>query len=179
MLLQDEHRKDPSNQAEIVFGLFDQQLHHRASGVSTPPSWVVGQGGGSSLTWKTALEALVAQNGRQRIEYSLEESGPDDNKRYDVVCSIGKIPFGNGSSNTVKGAEERASELSFYYYEVLLCVLRVLRIFDFFLWLTFFPMFVSSSRLRSTRRHVLTLCNNKSWALQPPQGPTFRRHLVF
>ena len=61
--------------------------------------------------YKTALQELVQQKKNQTITYSLTgESGPDHNKRFEVVVSLNGHVVGAGSGSSKKRAEQAAAQ---------------------------------------------------------------------
>ena len=60
--------------------------------------------------YKTALQELVQQKKNQTITYSLTgESGPDHNKRFEVVVTLNGRVVGAGSGSSKKRAEQAAA----------------------------------------------------------------------
>lgn len=60
--------------------------------------------------YKTALQELVQQKKNQTITYSLTgESGPDHNKRFEVVVTLNGRVVGAGSGSSKKRAEQSAA----------------------------------------------------------------------
>lgn len=61
---------------------------------------------------KTILQELIQGKFREgtRIEYPLvEESGPDHNKTFSVVCRVNDVDYATGTGHTKKAAEQKAA----------------------------------------------------------------------
>ena len=57
---------------------------------------------------KTRLQELAARRGDQPPEYRIDESGPDHEKRFRAVVTVGDVD-GIGDGSTKKEAEQRAA----------------------------------------------------------------------
>ena len=64
---------------------------------------------GAGLDWKTSLAELVNSKSLGVIEYVIEQSGPDHNKRFSAQVKIGEDFFGNGEGKSKKEAEQHAA----------------------------------------------------------------------
>ena len=64
---------------------------------------------GAGLDWKTSLAELVNSKSLGVIEYVIEQSGPDHDKRFSAQVKIGEDFFGNGEGKSKKEAEQHAA----------------------------------------------------------------------
>jgi ribonuclease-3 len=64
---------------------------------------------GAGLDWKTSLAELVNSKSLGAIEYVIEQSGPDHDKRFSAQVKIGEDFFGNGEGKSKKEAEQHAA----------------------------------------------------------------------
>ena len=64
---------------------------------------------GAGLDWKTSLAELVNSKSLGAIEYVIEQSGPDHDKRFSAQVKIGEDFFGKGEGKSKKEAEQHAA----------------------------------------------------------------------
>lgn len=55
---------------------------------------------GAGLDWKTSLAELVNSKSLGAIEYAIEQSGPDHDKRFTAKVKIGEQLYGNGEGKS-------------------------------------------------------------------------------
>ena len=65
---------------------------------------------GAGLDGKTALQELAAANGKGVPEYSVTEEGPDHDKNFKAVVSLGGIVVGQGEGKSKREAEQMPLE---------------------------------------------------------------------
>jgi ribonuclease III len=65
---------------------------------------------GAGLDWKTSLQELTATEDLGVPEYHVEESGPDHQKTFRAVVSVGGVAYGRGAGRSKKEAEQQAAE---------------------------------------------------------------------
>jgi ribonuclease III len=65
---------------------------------------------GAGLDWKTSLQELTATEELGVPEYHVEESGPDHQKSFRAVVSVGGVAYGHGEGRSKKEAEQQAAE---------------------------------------------------------------------
>jgi len=65
---------------------------------------------GAGLDWKTSLQELTATEELGVPEYHVEESGPDHQKSFRAVVSVGGEEYGRGEGRSKKEAEQQAAE---------------------------------------------------------------------
>ena len=65
---------------------------------------------GAGLDWKTSLQELTATEELGVPEYHVEESGPDHQKSFRAVVSVGGAEYGRGEGRSKKEAEQQAAE---------------------------------------------------------------------
>jgi ribonuclease III len=65
---------------------------------------------GAGLDWKTSLQELTATEELGVPEYHVEESGPDHQKSFRAVVSVGGVEYGRGEGRSKKEAEQQAAE---------------------------------------------------------------------
>src|SRR3954454_10833630 len=82
---------------ELVHRLFDALITRSASL-------------GAGLDWKTSLQELTATEELGVPEYHVEESGPDHQKSFRAVVSVGGVEYGRGEGRSKKEAEQQAAE---------------------------------------------------------------------
>jgi ribonuclease-3 len=71
---------------------------------------------GAGLDGKTALQELVATLGRGTLEYQITESGPDHDKNFVAVATVGGEAISEGVGKSKREAEQSAARSA---YEVL------------------------------------------------------------
>jgi ribonuclease-3 len=64
---------------------------------------------GAGLDWKTSLAELVSSKSLGAIEYVIEQSGPDHDKRFSAQVKVGQDLYGNGEGKSKKEAEQHAA----------------------------------------------------------------------
>ena len=64
---------------------------------------------GAGLDWKTSLAELVNSKSLGAIEYLIEQSGPDHDKRFSAQVKVGQDLYGNGEGKSKKEAEQHAA----------------------------------------------------------------------
>jgi ribonuclease III len=64
---------------------------------------------GAGLDWKTSLAELVNSKSLGVIEYVIEQSGPDHDKRFSAKVKVGQDLYGNGEGKSKKEAEQHAA----------------------------------------------------------------------
>ena len=64
---------------------------------------------GAGLDWKTSLAELVNSMSLGVIEYVIEQSGPDHDKRFSAQVKVGQDLYGNGEGKSKKEAEQHAA----------------------------------------------------------------------
>jgi ribonuclease III len=65
---------------------------------------------GAGLDWKTSLQELTATEELGVPEYHVDESGPDHQKSFRAVVSVGGAEYGKGEGRSKKEAEQQAAE---------------------------------------------------------------------
>ena len=68
---------------------------------------------GAGLDWKTSLAELVNSKSLGAIEYAIEQSGPDHDKRFTAKVKIGEQLYGNGEGKSKKEAEQHAASSAY------------------------------------------------------------------
>lgn len=64
---------------------------------------------GAGLDWKTSLAELINSKSLGVIEYVIEQSGPDHDKRFSAQVKVGQELYGNGEGKSKKEAEQHAA----------------------------------------------------------------------
>ena len=64
---------------------------------------------GAGLDWKTSLAELVNAKNLGVVEYVIEQSGPDHDKRFSAKVKIGENFYGIGEGKSKKEAEQHAA----------------------------------------------------------------------
>jgi ribonuclease III len=64
---------------------------------------------GAGLDWKTSLAELINSKSLGTIEYVIEQSGPDHDKRFSAQVKVGQDLYGNGEGKSKKEAEQHAA----------------------------------------------------------------------
>jgi ribonuclease III len=64
---------------------------------------------GAGLDWKTSLAELINSKSLGAIEYVIEQSGPDHDKRFSAQVKVGQDLYGNGEGKSKKEAEQHAA----------------------------------------------------------------------
>jgi ribonuclease-3 len=70
-------------------------------------------GGGAVFDHKTILQELASRTVRAIPEYRIAERGPDHEKEFTAVVSVGGEPLGTGTGRSKKEAEQRAAAEAF------------------------------------------------------------------
>jgi ribonuclease-3 len=65
---------------------------------------------GAGLDWKTSLQELAASRQLGIPEYTVTESGPDHEKRFEATARLSGQGVGEGSGRSKKEAEQNAAE---------------------------------------------------------------------
>jgi ribonuclease-3 len=73
-------------------------------------AWVRGEG---DRDFKTTLQELASQVLRAIPEYRVAERGPDHEKEFTAVVSVGGERLGSGTGRSKKEAEQRAAREAF------------------------------------------------------------------
>ncbi|MEY4497475.1 MAG: hypothetical protein RLZZ364_780 [Actinomycetota bacterium] len=68
---------------------------------------------GAGLDGKTALQELVASQGKATLEYQVTESGPDHDKSFEATAVIGGTPVATGVGKSKREAEQSAARSAF------------------------------------------------------------------
>jgi len=68
---------------------------------------------GAGLDWKTSLQELCSQAGREAPTYEVGESGPDHMKVFTAAVHVGDEVFPCGDGHSKKQAEQQAAEFAF------------------------------------------------------------------
>jgi len=68
---------------------------------------------GAGLDWKTSLAELVNSKSLGAIEYIIEQSGPDHDKRFTAKVKIGEDFYGSGEGKSKKEAEQHAASSAY------------------------------------------------------------------
>ena len=68
---------------------------------------------GAGLDWKTSLAELVNSKSLGAIEYMIEQSGPDHDKRFSAQVKVGQDLYGNGEGKSKKEAEQHAASSAY------------------------------------------------------------------
>jgi ribonuclease-3 len=87
-----------------VFGLIDRLFSHRLEGAV---------GSLDRLDYKSALQEVLAQQGRPSPDYKVRSSGPDHDKRFFVRLLVAKELLGEGEGRSKKAAEQAAACAAF------------------------------------------------------------------
>ena len=65
---------------------------------------------GAALDWKTSLQELCATLSGPKPHYEIDSTGPDHDKVFTAVVSVGGTGYATGTGRTKKEAEQRAAE---------------------------------------------------------------------
>ncbi len=74
------------------------------------PLLATAAGLGAGLDWKTSLQELCSQLSQGAPDYKLSEAGPDHEKVFTAVVTVGEEDLGNGCGRSKKEAEQAAAE---------------------------------------------------------------------
>ena len=85
--------------AEVVHRVFDPVMERAAEL-------------GAGLDWKTSLQEISANNGLGVPQYVLEGTGPDHDKTFTAVVTVGDETFGGGVGHSKKEAEQMVAEIA-------------------------------------------------------------------
>ena len=67
----------------------------------------------SSLDGKTALQELVAAQGKGSLEYVVSETGPDHDKSFTAVAMVAGNAVAEGLGKSKREAEQSAARTAF------------------------------------------------------------------
>ncbi|WP_026549995.1 ribonuclease III [Arthrobacter sp. Br18] len=67
---------------------------------------------GEGTDWKTRIQELAAARKLGVIDYQVTGTGPDHARSFRAVLVVGGMPYGTGSGNSKKEAEQAAAEAS-------------------------------------------------------------------
>jgi ribonuclease-3 len=65
------------------------------------------------LDYKSALQEILAQQGRPAPDYSVTSTGPDHDKRFFAEVLVGQRLLGSGEGRSKKSAEQAAASAAF------------------------------------------------------------------
>ena len=68
---------------------------------------------GAGLDGKTALQELVASQGKATLEYQVSESGPDHDKSFEAIALVGGEAIATGFGKSKREAEQAAARTAF------------------------------------------------------------------
>ncbi|MCL1840757.1 MAG: ribonuclease III [Propionibacteriaceae bacterium] len=68
---------------------------------------------GAGLDWKTSLQELCSQAGREAPSYEVGETGPDHMKIFTAAVRVGEELFPCGEGHSKKQAEQQAAQFAF------------------------------------------------------------------
>ncbi len=68
---------------------------------------------GAGLDWKTSLQEMASVSGLGVPAYQIAESGPDHDKTFRAMVTIGATAYGPGSGHNKKEAEQAAAAVAF------------------------------------------------------------------
>jgi ribonuclease III len=68
---------------------------------------------GAGLDWKTSLQELCAELELGAPSYTVTESGPDHDKRFQAVAMVGELIFPAAGGRSKKQAEQGAAQAAF------------------------------------------------------------------
>ena len=68
---------------------------------------------GAGLDGKTALQELLAAQGKGSPEYQVSETGPDHDKSFTAIAVVGGTHIAEGSGKSKREAEQSAARASF------------------------------------------------------------------
>ena len=64
---------------------------------------------GAGTDWKTHIQELAANRQLGNIHYAVVGDGPDHARTYTAILSIGGVPYGTGTGNSKKEAEQHSA----------------------------------------------------------------------
>jgi ribonuclease-3 len=64
---------------------------------------------GAGTDWKTHIQELAANRQLGSIHYAVVGDGPDHARTYTATLSIGGVPYGTGTGNSKKEAEQHSA----------------------------------------------------------------------
>lgn len=68
---------------------------------------------GAGLDGKTALQELVASQGKATLEYQVTMSGPDHDKNFEATALVAGEPIATGTGKSKREAEQAAARTAF------------------------------------------------------------------
>ena len=68
---------------------------------------------GAGLDGKTALQELVASQGKSTLEYQVTMSGPDHDKNFEATALVAGEPVATGTGKSKREAEQAAARAAF------------------------------------------------------------------
>jgi ribonuclease-3 len=68
---------------------------------------------GAGLDGKTALQELVASQGKATLEYQVTMSGPDHDKNFEATALVGGEAVATGTGKSKREAEQAAARAAF------------------------------------------------------------------
>ena len=68
---------------------------------------------GAGLDGKTALQELIASQGKGSPEYQVSESGPDHDKNFTATVLVAGVPLAIGSGKSKREAEQSAARSAY------------------------------------------------------------------
>jgi ribonuclease-3 len=68
---------------------------------------------GAGLDGKTALQELVASQGKVTLEYQVTMSGPDHDKNFEATALVAGEPIATGTGKSKREAEQAAARAAF------------------------------------------------------------------
>jgi ribonuclease-3 len=68
---------------------------------------------GAGLDGKTALQELVASQGKATLEYQVTMSGPDHDKNFEATALVAGEPIATGTGKSKREAEQAAARAAF------------------------------------------------------------------
>jgi ribonuclease-3 len=68
---------------------------------------------GAGLDGKTALQELVASQGKSTLEYQVTMSGPDHDKNFEATALVAGEPIATGTGKSKREAEQAAARAAF------------------------------------------------------------------
>ncbi|CAN5179380.1 MAG: ribonuclease [Nocardioidaceae bacterium] len=69
---------------------------------------------GAGLDWKTSLQEIAANNSLGVPHYSLSGTGPDHEKTFTAVVTVGGVTYDGGTGRSKKEAEQEVAEKAWH-----------------------------------------------------------------